>query len=866
MNSTLTLYFNSILNPEKNYALDDGNGHRTIEQYLSSLTSLIINDFQYIKHSLSLSIKLERGQHGLMMGANSQDLNYVKIQNGTENPCYYFVINKTWKSVSTIELVLAMDTLNSFTYNDDYLINKKTQINRQHKDRIKKIGEIVGNLLSQTNNFVIPNIGQPTYTYPAGYVFHPSGQDYTGTFTPVAGVRKYKAMQKKFYPPEQPEDEWHELDSKLELIFDIPTRTYKIRCKEDYSLPSGSIPNYVIKFSIYPVTECYVKEVDLISEGINAPVYKKELGTIYDDTNVETWFLFYRNQQAPDPNDQFNDSPVDCFLIPEHSISVINNSGAKVLTTGNVSSGTYDLFDSWYESGKQKYSEFKVGNQTFKIYRVDNKESFWEYANSKRFVFIVHSDGSKLSYQYVEMWCTYNSDGSIRSESKKVLNSGTLGVGDDIEIISPYDTILPKVYNSNPYGSLQIDTYDFPDPNDVITLGVETNVQCGNITSLDRTDSRNIKLIALPYCPAQTSLDSNGVLRVLNNFTYDSTTGWFKSNDVTTPFQNRFKSSQTESPFSILLMKNLEFNLNTERDDSFESKLLHSDYYRPKFVYDSFSYVYSLERFNFDNYLENVPDFSNPEFYVTYVMTRTINSKFLFKLDMEYITHSIDDYDGIINVSRNNEEVLYNSAYINYIRSGYNYDKKTLARKQETNSWGVGLSVASAVLGIIGSIATQNPLPAIMGVGAGAIGITGQIVNNIQTQAQGEQTIQQKLEEASRQAVAVASSDDIDLLTAYSGNKAKFVLYDVSLRMKKLLGDLFYYCGYKLEIQDIPNVASRYWFNFVQADLILIDTNNLSKDIEEDIIAKFKDGVTFFHYHNGFNFAQDKENWEVSLI
>ena len=154
-----------------------------------------------------------------------------------------------------------------------------------------------------------------------------------------------------------------------------------------------------------------------------------------------------------------------------------------------------------------------------------------------------------------------------------------------------------------------------------------------------------------------------------------------------------------------------------------------------------------------------------------------------------------------------------------------------------------------------------------MGIGAGAVGITGQIVNNIQTQAQGEQSIQQKLEEASRQAVSVASSDDIDLLTAYSGNRAKFVLYNISDRMKKLVGDLFYYCGYKLDVQDIPNITSRYWFNFVQAELVLNDSNNLSSDIEEDIKARFRDGVTFFHYRNEqFNLAQDKENWEISLL
>ena len=84
--------------------------------------------------------------------------------------------------------------------------------------------------------------------------------------------------------------------------------------------------------------------------------------------------------------------------------------------------------------------------------------------------------------------------------------------------------------------------------------------------------------------------------------------------------------------------------------------------------------------------------------------------------------------------------------------------------------------------------------------------------------------------------------------------------------MKKAVGDLFYYCGYKLELQGIPNKNSRYWFNFVQCEMLLTDTNNIPVEIEDDIKEKFKNGVTFFHYHSGFNFAQDKENWETSLI
>ena len=294
--STITIFKHSILTKDKNFALDKNGSNLAIEEYLSTLQSETITNFQYVKQGLAISIKINKGQTMLSL-IEDNDWNYCKIQNDKGTPCYYFVVKKEWLSKETISLALVMDTLNTFAYNIDYIVNKKTTIQRQHKDRIKKIGEIEGSLLTETNNFVVPNIYQPSYTYPAGYIFKATGQEYTGSFTPVAGIQKYIVKQKKFYPPQDPSDPWVDLDSELDVVVDIENGTYQVICREPYSLPSGSTPNYVTKFSIYPVTECYSRDVDLISEGINVPVYKKELGQIEDESNNTTWFLFYRNRR-----------------------------------------------------------------------------------------------------------------------------------------------------------------------------------------------------------------------------------------------------------------------------------------------------------------------------------------------------------------------------------------------------------------------------------------------------------------------------------------------------------------------------------------------------------------------------------------
>lgn len=855
--STITIFKHSILTHDKNFALDKNGSDLAIEEYLSTLDYETIQKFQYVKQGLSLVIKINKSQTQLSY-AESNDWNYCKIINDNGTPCYYFIVKKEWMSKETIALSLVMDTLNTFKFNTDYIVNKKTTIQRQHKDRIKYLGDTPRLDERDGASQNVPEDESGYYTYPVGYVFEFS-------FTPSSGVKKYMMeYAEQVYDPYSPEPgSWGAFRPELEPFYNLETNTFGARVIAPFTVySSDSRETYTIYMSIIPLDEHFCRDVDLISEGVNLPVYKKELGEIKDNTNDETWFLLYRNQNQPDPSEAFNNSPVDCFLIPEHSVKTLSPVTAS-LNTGNIDNGKYYLFDASYDGGKEQTAQFKVLNDTFTLSEKVTPSSFWEYATKTRYVLIVTSNGTSLSYQYVKMYKVYSPTATMK---KIIINSGTLTSGTAISVIYAYSSILPKVYNYDPYSILDIDTYDAPSESDRISFTTQGSIRSGNITSLDRTDARNIKLIALPYCPAQTSLGNNDNLRIESNFVYDATTGWFKSTDVTSSFRNRFLSSQTRSPFSDMLLTELTLDVNEDRNDLLESKLYHSDFHRPKFVYDSFNYTYALERYDFSNYAEEHPELYDPDYYITFVMTRTINSKFLFLLDTDYLVNSVEDYDGVVAISRNNEEVLLNSAYINYVKTGFNYDKKTLARRQETNALGVGLSIGSAILGIIGSVATQNPLPAILGIGGAGIGLTGQIINNIQTQAQGEQTIQQKLEEASRQAVAIAGSDDIDLLTAYSNNKAKYVMYEISDRMKKLVGDLFYYCGYKLDVQGVPDKDSRYWFNFVQCELVVNYDSNVPVDVMNDLEERFKQGVTFFHYHNGFNLDQDKENLEISIL
>ena len=114
-------------------------------------------------------------------------------------------------------------------------------------------------------------------------------------------------------------------------------------------------------------------------------------------------------------------------------------------------------------------------------------------------------------------------------------------------------------------------------------------------------------------------------------------------------------------------------------------------------------------------------------------------------------------------------------------------------------------------------------------------------------------------------------SDDLDIMCKYTGNKAKWMLYQVSSRMESVLFDLFYFTGYIDGTSKIPDVTTRKWFNFLSCDLVINEDNNINDDIINDIKAKYALGVTFMHCNTiesvkTWDWNQEKENWEVSLF
>ena len=388
------------------------------------------------------------------------------------------------------------------------------------------------------------------------------------------------------------------------------------------------------------------------------------------------------------------------------------------------------------------------------------------------------------------------------------------------------------------------------------------SINC-DIKLLDRTDSTIIKIIMLPYCPVNFDFENN---RYIIDKKWDISGDSLKMNDLNMDFKNVIETA-IDSPLAELYLKQFTPNTASARNDDHESKLLHSDYYSNKIVYDSFVYDIALE-----NIKESDPEFNQvaiQNFVVEWNTTNTIQSRFLAKFPQVKLKRSTQAFDNILYINRNNEMSIFNSPYFNYIRTGYNYDVKdkqlALEQADENLQFQAMRWTADVGKAAIGAMASGNPIGMFSSFASGAMSMLQTISNNAYMAMRLDSGIMRNLAVARNTAISVSAADDVNLLLKYCP-VAKCITYKASDLFKKAMADLFYYCGYTRNIQGTPNETSRYWFNFVSAQLKFDTTINIPNDCLNDIVAKYNEGITRLHHHTTWDFDQTKENWEVSLL
>ena len=573
------------------------------------------------------------------------------------------------------------------------------------------------------------------------------------------------------------------------------------------------------------------RKIDLPSEITGLTKYRTNSTSVSGNTNLK-WYLVYAN----DPDETGvgdNNEPVAGYVMPSESVKFYglhSTYGPQYFNTG-------DLGDIYLIKENVTLTLTTTTNNTVTL-QTTNTQTYYistvPMNTGNYFNVIGKGDTSTQSYG-----CTAIGFSGLvhlayydKVQASELLN---LSVSALLQVARNSETTL--ICTSS--GSYTVDS----------------------INAVDRTSSSLIKIIECPYEPFTLVAKDDGYL--LNDGLYVNLVPNLKKTPVTALKLDNLTQefltslhSYSLSDFTCIipLAKDRQY---AKKDVKYESKLYHSDFHNVIFNYDSFTK---------DIPLENIEPSSldNPYFKIKYKQANTITSNLGFKFEIAQGTQKVNDVFGeYLLCNRNNESQIFNSSYLNYLRNGYNYDTKA-KNLQTAQSWvSTGVSIAGGIASVILGAKTGG-ISTALGVSV-LTGAVNSISSNIFSTIQADNNIEQKVNEAKNTTNSVKSSDDLNLLNWYSDNKLLATNYDISNTQKENVFELFYKTGYACNETGVPDVHTRYRFNFLQCTPdFTTKANPIWQEYLKDVTTRFELGVTYFHtYHD---FEQQYENWESWLM
>lgn len=567
------------------------------------------------------------------------------------------------------------------------------------------------------------------------------------------------------------------------------------------------------------------RKIDNYDEGFTPVKYYESGESIRLSSADYDWYLVYRNKEDLNTSSTV---PMNCFCCASEEI----NLNISVDYTGI------------------QFSNYNVGDSLY-VFSNDNAP-FTTKINGTSYT--IGGDSQYKGIAFVKR--SVNNVAYLLRESDAVL-TGPIGGSALTDVTATVNVKVCRGFDPGSDTSIynyyyilgQVDARDYS----TITIG-QTSATLLSINSVDRTDTRIVKIIKMPYAPF--TLDFvGGKLRIPTGWTYSG--GYLLLNDLNTEFLNIVEGNDDLSDYVNLTVVPSDIGKNKDNNIKYESKLYNSNYFSLKYIYDSFEKEFLLERYNTNS--------AFPGVRIDFKQSNNISSNAVFKfIPMNGTYKEPTLYGQFLNVNRQNELALYNSDYLNYIRNGYNYDKKAKERQEQAGLTGIGLGAGAAILSSL--------------VSAGAVGAAGAIsfatsainslVSIINTSISNEQAIQQKLENAKRSAASVSNTEDLNLLSYYNGNRLIKYTENINDNIKKSLYDLFRLTGYACNDYAVPVVDSRLYYNFLQCKADIEETDwTYGKDFLDDIKAKYEIGVTYFHRVDGtYDWRQRKENFETWMI
>ena len=766
--SVVKLYKNDILTPGRNAMYAASETASGFSTWLSNSLKKTITDFQYVKHGLNISIKIDANQVIINKDIPDYPYNYVSITNSDDGRTfYYFIMNIEWVSQNTVRFILSIDSVATFW--DDLDFNEKTTILREHKDR--------------------------------------------------------------FYQKD-----------------------------------------------IIDAGATLVRKIDEEPEGIN-PIQVKQSELTITDANIDdlSWYLIYKTEQDASKLDE---NPVKCYLCASEDLKIDQATGDTSITLGNLNKNYTYFFLDTENNTNSGFSVTTTSTNTFTLDEVSG--------GSTAKVLVIRYDTTEAKWFVGSLFYDNN---DVYTKNKRIFYVDS--------VVLTFINGLTQGY----YYTVNKDITDYYEYRYLATIsnkyltGTSGDVYIKSIKTLDKTDTTIMKIINTPYCPINMT-KTNNIWSFPNTWEYSREQQYLKLKDLDSEFLRSIRT---------LTLPNTTYKITDTtkltglRNNDLESKIYHSDITSLSFIYDSFLKSYRREAC--------ITNDEEPVVEIKFKQSNNIISNMLFDFtpgaNQEY--KQIEAFENILPCTRNNEVTIYSSDYLNYMRTGYNFDKKanSLALTQNIINSAVGLIGTGISAGLqlgnitkgnliatdkalseqfgsdylktgkaddyilqtyknvkytsgINSIATNQML----GLGINA----GQAVTNTVFQAlQQANSLKAKQANLAIQKASVSGSDDLNLMKYYSGNKLVMYEFGPIDVVKNNICDIFYYTGYAVNKQEIPNMFSRSNFNFIQCDPIFTtaSTNKFIKPYLEDIKLRFNLGVTV--YHNADDFDQVKENLEVWL-
>ncbi len=360
------------------------------------------------------------------------------------------------------------------------------------------------------------------------------------------------------------------------------------------------------------------------------------------------------------------------------------------------------------------------------------------------------------------------------------------------------------------------------------------------IDYFNKSDSQLKQITEIPFTPSSDNLVFMGDLENITEVE-------FRPNEVVSYSTNR----------SISYLSRVEltdYDYHSLRNSEMESKLYGSYVRNLTFQYDNNCWVIQPEYYNTSKY-GIIP--------ISMVASLNMDDNLGFKFDNFNLKST---YSNWLLCSRNNQLIIYNNDYLEYMRSGYNYDKKNKAIQSVKNWTNLAFDATSGAGKIVENSAKGN----VGGIISSSAGIAKGISNSIISEFNNNLALEKKKNSVLNANVTVAGSDSLALFHQYSGNELKLIELKPNDETLNNIYNLFYYFGYASNryYPEGFSLKSRQYFDYYQIDIEYLKPSlTISQNIIKDIQNKFKDGITFEWKYNNTWLCNGTlyENWETSL-